>query len=306
MNPTTLKIKKREVYRYSFQGQEADHEIKGEGNSINYKYRMHDPRLGRFFAVDPLAPKYPHNSPYAFSENRVIDGVELEGLEWSKCTEGAGNGYENVTFNVKIKLFTSDRIISESELNKFTEQFKSKSNEVFTQTDDVRKRNYSINFEFENLGPKPDGFDISKEEGLFIEFVEKKVVDGRTTGGITYFVSPEQAYFEVTEQYNFGPPEGSIVDQINERTMDDMIGSSLHEFAHTGNVKHPWAPTNTAEDINQGIKTMSELSPELVDAIKTNIVNSYENPLKELKGTDGEKITNDQLNVIYESVKTEE
>jgi len=42
---------------------------------------MHDPRLGRFFAVDPLAPKYPHNSPYAFSENRLLDGVELEGLE---------------------------------------------------------------------------------------------------------------------------------------------------------------------------------------------------------------------------------
>jgi RHS repeat-associated protein len=68
-------------YRYGFQGQEMDNEIKGVGNSINYKYRMHDPRLGRFFAVDPLAPKYPHNSPYAFSENRVIDAVELEGLE---------------------------------------------------------------------------------------------------------------------------------------------------------------------------------------------------------------------------------
>ncbi|MFH6994546.1 LysM peptidoglycan-binding domain-containing protein [Flavobacterium sp. FlaQc-48] len=25
---------------------------------------------------------YPHNSPYAFAENRVIDGIELEGLEW--------------------------------------------------------------------------------------------------------------------------------------------------------------------------------------------------------------------------------
>ena len=55
--------------------------IKGRGNSLNYKYRMHDPRIGRFFAVDPLAKKYPWNSSYAFSENRVIDGVELEGLE---------------------------------------------------------------------------------------------------------------------------------------------------------------------------------------------------------------------------------
>ncbi len=69
-------------YRYGFQGQEKDDEVKGEGNSVNYKYRMHDPRIGRFFAIDPLAPKYPHNSPYAFSENRVIDGVELEGLEY--------------------------------------------------------------------------------------------------------------------------------------------------------------------------------------------------------------------------------
>lgn len=71
-------------YRYGFQGQEKDDEIKGEGNSVNYKYRMNDPRLGRFFAVDPLASEYPHNSPYAFSENRVIDGVELEGLEFEK------------------------------------------------------------------------------------------------------------------------------------------------------------------------------------------------------------------------------
>jgi hypothetical protein len=32
-------------------------------------------------ANSPLAPNYPHNSPYAFSENRVIDAVELEGGE---------------------------------------------------------------------------------------------------------------------------------------------------------------------------------------------------------------------------------
>lgn len=68
-------------YRRGFQGQEEDDELKGEGNSVNYTYRMHDPRLGRFFAIDPLASKYPHNSPYAFSENRVIDAIELEGLE---------------------------------------------------------------------------------------------------------------------------------------------------------------------------------------------------------------------------------
>ena len=76
-------------FRYGFQGQEKDDEIKGEGNSINYKYRMHDPRIGRFFAVDPLASKYPYYSVYAFSGNRVIDAIELEGLEPAPYKKGA-------------------------------------------------------------------------------------------------------------------------------------------------------------------------------------------------------------------------
>lgn len=75
--------KSADEYRYGFQGQEKDDEIRGgEGNSINYTFRMHDPRVGRFFAVDPLGKKYPHNAPYAFSENRIMDGIELEGLEY--------------------------------------------------------------------------------------------------------------------------------------------------------------------------------------------------------------------------------
>jgi len=74
-------------YRFGFQGQESDDEVLGSGNFISYKYRVHDPRIGRFFSLDPLAPDYPHNAPYAFSENRVIDAVELEGLEGVQYTE---------------------------------------------------------------------------------------------------------------------------------------------------------------------------------------------------------------------------
>jgi RHS repeat-associated protein len=69
------------TYRYGFQGQERDDEIKGAGNSYNYEYRMHDPRIGRFFAVDPLAPKYPYLTPYQFASNSPIYMLEVEGLE---------------------------------------------------------------------------------------------------------------------------------------------------------------------------------------------------------------------------------
>ena len=68
-------------YRYFFNGQEADNEVLGEGALHAFEYRMHDTRIGRFWSVDPLAGKFPWNSVYAFAENRVVDGRELEGLE---------------------------------------------------------------------------------------------------------------------------------------------------------------------------------------------------------------------------------
>ena len=90
-----------------------DDEIKGKGNSVNYKYRMHDPRIGRFFAIDPLASKYPHNSPYAFSENRLIDGVELEGLEFTQNIEDNHKqareflpSSQRITVDMQMALFT--------------------------------------------------------------------------------------------------------------------------------------------------------------------------------------------------------
>ena len=60
---------------------------------------MHDPRIGRFFALDPIAAKYPWNSSYAFSENRVVDGVELEGLEW-QATDDKGNNVAKDANNI--------------------------------------------------------------------------------------------------------------------------------------------------------------------------------------------------------------
>jgi len=63
--------------KYLFQGQERQDET----GWYHFKWRMHDPWLGRFISIDPLADKYVHNSTYAFSENKVTAHIELEGLE---------------------------------------------------------------------------------------------------------------------------------------------------------------------------------------------------------------------------------
>ncbi|MEJ0055862.1 MAG: hypothetical protein WDN75_09560 [Bacteroidota bacterium] len=62
-----------------FQGQEHIDDLGLNWDS--FKWRNHQPDIGRFFNVDPLSQKYVYNSPYAFSENHVTSHVELEGLE---------------------------------------------------------------------------------------------------------------------------------------------------------------------------------------------------------------------------------
>lgn len=53
--------------------------------SIDYDYgaRIYDSRIARFLSVDPLTDEYPELSPYQFASNRPIDGVDLDGLEYS-------------------------------------------------------------------------------------------------------------------------------------------------------------------------------------------------------------------------------
>ncbi|MEP1790270.1 hypothetical protein [Reichenbachiella sp.] len=65
--------------KWKFQGQEH---VDALGvNWDSFKWRNHQPDIGRFFNIDPLSEKFYYNSPYAFSENKVTSHIELEGLE---------------------------------------------------------------------------------------------------------------------------------------------------------------------------------------------------------------------------------
>jgi len=68
-------------YRFGFNGKEKDDEVKGSGNSVNYKARIYDPRIGKFLSVDPLTLQFPWYSPYQFAGNKPIVAIDLDGLE---------------------------------------------------------------------------------------------------------------------------------------------------------------------------------------------------------------------------------
>ncbi|NBG65086.1 hypothetical protein [Acidiluteibacter ferrifornacis] len=56
------------------------------------------PRLGRYKSLDPLAASFPWNSPFAYAENRVIDGLDLEGREYIRFDKVADIGNSLLTY----------------------------------------------------------------------------------------------------------------------------------------------------------------------------------------------------------------
>jgi RHS repeat-associated protein len=103
-----------------FQKQELQNKEFSDGSGLEmyeFKYRFDDPQTGRFWSIDPLASQYEYNSPYAFSEDKVISHVELEGLEatpisalWGAVKaeiQGAANWVDShLSFNTDTKVST--------------------------------------------------------------------------------------------------------------------------------------------------------------------------------------------------------
>ncbi len=98
--------------RTLFQSQELQDELKI--GWVQFKWRNHDPSIGRFFNVDPISEKYYYNSTYAFSENKVIAHIELEGLEaWDiKYSDGSkGKVYGPFKDQNSAETFADDQLI---------------------------------------------------------------------------------------------------------------------------------------------------------------------------------------------------
>ena len=67
-------------YRFGFNGMEKDDEVKGSGNSYTTEFRQYDPRIGRWFSLDPKM-HYDLSSYCALDNNpiRIIDQNGADG-----------------------------------------------------------------------------------------------------------------------------------------------------------------------------------------------------------------------------------
>ena len=89
------------TYRYGYNGKEMDNDVNGTGVTYDYGFRIYDARIAKFLSVDPLTKGYPSWSPYPFAMNRVIDGIDLDGLEYVSVNHYA-NGTTGLTMFYKM------------------------------------------------------------------------------------------------------------------------------------------------------------------------------------------------------------
>ena len=254
---------------------------------MEFSERGYDSRIGRFLRVDPIAKKYPWNSTYAFAENRVIDGADLEGLEWRSTTQ------DNTTkLTLTVQVLNVSKFYSQEDVDALAKDIIPEFEKAYTKQTPLH--NYSANIVFESLA------DYNKRKAVSGSNVITVILRDQTS---TDMGNGQIKYAGGETLVAKGDNNGSQNNQVNlyvsvdgeKRRRVDIVGNSIHEFGHTGGLPHVWE-VGTPSDITQPPDARyRDLSEELKKAIWNNRMNSDANPIDRLKNTHGTEITNGQL-----------
>jgi RHS repeat-associated protein len=283
-------------YRYGFNGKETDPET----GIQDYGMRWYLPNIARFPSVDPITKKYPELTPYQFASNRPIDGIDLDGLEFSKSTYTDQQGIIHVKITLKVRPGVTSTVLTIKQSNlifkKTQEQF---SNTVGTTCDEKRKIQYEGELTYDDnatiaytLGDQPKG----------------SIVSGLST--------PGSAGVNGVKYNENGLP---VV-----KNFDAVAVDGVHELLHQGGIDHPTDEDNMAQDVALEIIDPSKVQSDN-KVVKNNSFKSKESTIlpdiylnimiygfkvvdgkrvSDVRGSDknGVKVSPEQLNIIIDNI----
>ncbi|MDQ0780244.1 DUF6443 domain-containing protein [Chryseobacterium sp. W4I1] len=243
---------------YKFQEQELQ-----ETGFYSFKWRNYMPDVGRFFNIDPLAEKYTHNSTYAFSENRVIDARELEGLEAeviNKSTRNTpvSNDVSGYPVNTPAKIQLTANVVQGSFTNEQVEQ------KLSTVENNFKKDGINLTIIQDNSATYKIDMTYPGESVTIVND------NGTTRTGTVLGDAP------------LGDPITATV-----KAKDGNTDTITHEIGHTFGSDHIWEPNSGVENTPANIN---------------NRMNSYENPTSSMKGL-GTEFNKNQIQKMEETVK---
>ncbi|MCD0457751.1 hypothetical protein LPB85_20140 [Chryseobacterium sp. LC2016-27] len=259
------------AYQYKYQGQELQ-----ETGFYSFKWRNYMPDVGRFFNIDPLSEKYSYQSHYNFSENRVVDGRELEGLEWVRSTTLNQDGTNTHTLNADIKLVNGTRNFTSENMKDFETSYvnnmKNSYYGLLTNGDKIEIG--KINFE--TVSSVKDGDYSITIVDTVLDYNGNPVVSkqGDDAQGMIQQIGknmdPTNGYIGNNQQNNMQVVRGGK-STTGER--------AAHETGHTFGLRHQDdpSPQNTTKEsvgwtnLLHGPRTGNEINPQQRDIVIQNI-----------------------------------
>ena len=287
-------------YKFGFNGKEEDKEgMGGGGSTYDYGFRIYNHNLGKFLSLDPLSKMYPFNSPFAFAENRVIEGIDLEGKEFSKtttCDDNTGKTLVHIT--VKVKLNCSSEILSNPGLLvKYKEEMQKQFSESLNVNDENRNIQYSGELIFDD------------EATISVTLADDKDLGETNITGRTTSVCTGNELAMLTVAVDATDNQNGI---LNLRDPASVAKTLVHEILHVGGIEHPTDASNKAKDVNLirsesggGYSTTNSTNAtELLYNImlyNSTIVDGEK--ISEKRSTyEAVKVSPDQLNILNENI----
>lgn len=193
-------------YRYGFQGQEKDDEIKGEGNSYDFGARMYDSRLGRWLTIDPLAGKYPNLSSYNFVANSPIIFVDPDG---KIIIDSDGNEVNvKISYNKEYDSYSATFEFAKGTSGKVKRDFKKNGGRIISAMIQVENARNLVQMAIESKDKIH--YNLTDEDNVTLERTTQK--DGKTNVKLNGEMGSAVPY--TLSVYN---PNGVIVKNVFER-----------------------------------------------------------------------------------------
>ncbi len=221
---------------YKFQEQELQ-----ETGFYSFKWRNYMPDVGRFFNIDPLSEKFVYNSPYAFSENRVIDGRELEGLEWASSRD-----VENKTVNLHLTykpVNNSLGVLSNEQMGILNQE---RNAQLVSSLGGIDSEGYQVNITFSESNKATiireynvsyDTNNVDDFKGKSQEFIDNSVI--RTNGMTDTNNNTQKNRTQINVYTTDGMPKdenGYLL--FDKRDSKQLAKTGAHEDLHTAGQKH--------------------------------------------------------------------
>jgi len=203
----------------------------------------------RFLSVDPIARQYPELTPYQFASNRPIDGVDLDGLEYTKAIV---NGVTKIRFNTIVvdasHLSPNIKVIMAGIAKQYLETVSGRDISRLDPREitngvpfSIDGQQYEIQFTYTVKSIKEITFDpdhmndIKTLPNEYYTFFEDIPSSSKSQGGTTKGTDPmSSALFKIPVGV-----DGKLIDLTKPKKAADIYHTAVHEMLHPV-LDHVW------------------------------------------------------------------